>query len=176
MTSTTSTTVAATTTTPPVARTFIDGLIGGVNVAIPPGWTAVDAGAAVGDHTSWMFRSRQDPHDQLVIVSSGCVGCSQEPPSELTPSGAYGVVGITATEARYALSTEAQAMSGDQGLAGSDYLPAGYETNGVTVEAGTQPDPAVAYAFVIITQPVTMHSLATTVLDSVTIAPNPVTS
>jgi hypothetical protein len=157
-------------TSAPSALGLSAQVVGGVHVDVPQGWTQLpEPNAVYGDHTDYLFVAASDPSEQLLVVTSDCVGCySGSSPASLVPTGSTGVTTITPSEAGFAASGNARSLSSYWSTTGSTALASGYETNGVAMTA--PPSAAAVHAMVAVTLPASLHSTATQILNSARIS------
>ncbi|MDQ6616813.1 MAG: hypothetical protein M3083_19215 [Actinomycetota bacterium] len=146
---------------------------GGVTVGIPAGWTQVPQPSNIvyGDHVDYLYISPSDPNEQMLVIADHCSGCVLTGPVSLAPAGAKSVVGLSASKAGFQASGNARSLSGYWSDKGIDSLASGYQTDGAVVIA--PPSSSPAYAVAAVTLAAAKHSLATQILDSVSIPATP---
>jgi hypothetical protein len=136
-------------------------------VNIPEGWAEVaqPSNIVYGDHVDYIFVSKSDPNEQLLIISDQCSGCILGvTPASLAPTGARSLRAISATEAGFADSGNARSLSTYWSGQGPNTLPAGYETEGLVIVGPAASSPA--YAVVAVSVPASERSVATQILNS----------
>jgi hypothetical protein len=133
---------------------FQEGAKYGITVDIPNGWVSKPMkGNGHGDTTGWTITDASDPTSQIVVATSGCVGCYMGSNGQPNPQQVIPVTGATVTS-----------TSANGNTVHYTFSPSGSSNEGWGEL--TTSNNASGYAYVDVVLPSSESSLAQSILQS----------